>query len=31
MKYRLRHRLDDPLFYGSVSGEIHDASDAAHG
>jgi hypothetical protein len=30
VKYCPRHLLDDPLFYGSVSGEIHDTSDAAH-
>src|SRR5215471_3310889 len=30
VKYCPRHRLDDPLFYGSVSGEIYDTSYAAH-
>src|SRR5262249_11535676 len=30
MKYRLRHRMDDPIFYGSVSRQIQDTSNSAH-
>src|SRR6516165_7797929 len=30
VKYRLGHRLDDPLLYGSVSCQIHNTSNAAH-